>query len=165
MGTFTTRTPRCINKNTTTSTMAVTTLRQMPHTEIDDFFFYIQRFYLKNIISLSIETISTERIRLVSTITVWILPTSLRWQTSNTVTWWLEAYSILFTRFNLSPVLALVQSILSFSVTVALKSCLLNTDWRRVSWKESQEMVSITLKLQKFRGISVSYVWSIEMSD
>jgi len=27
--------------------MAVTTLRQMPHTEIDDFF--IQRFYFKNI--------------------------------------------------------------------------------------------------------------------
>ena len=31
--------------------------------------------------------------------------------------------------------------------------------------KESQEMLSITLKLQNFRGISVSYVvWSIEMS-
>ena len=31
--------------------------------------------------------------------------------------------------------------------------------------KESQEMVSITLKLQNFRGILVSYVvWSIEMS-
>jgi hypothetical protein len=28
--------------------MAVTTLKQMPHTEIDDGFF-IQRFYLKNI--------------------------------------------------------------------------------------------------------------------
>jgi hypothetical protein len=32
--------------------MAVTTLRQMPHTEIDDFF--IQRFHLKNLKSKSL---------------------------------------------------------------------------------------------------------------
>jgi len=39
-------------------------------------------------------------------------------------TWWFKAYSILFTRFNRSPVLALMQCILSFSVTMALKSWL-----------------------------------------
>ena len=80
-------------------------------------------------------------------------------------TWWFKAYSILFTCFNLSRVLALIQCILSFSVTIALKSCLL-TNWMKTSsLKRNQEMVSITLKLQNFRGISVSYVvWSIEMS-
>jgi hypothetical protein len=39
-------------------------------------------------------------------------------------TWWFKAYSILFTCFNLSQVFALMQCILSFSVMMALKSCL-----------------------------------------
>ena len=69
---------------------------------------------------------------------------------------WIKAYIILFTRFNLSPVLALMQCILSLSVTITLKSCLYKTGWRRVSWKETEVMISITLKLNNFRGISVS---------
>jgi hypothetical protein len=59
----------------------------------------------------------------------------IRHQTDLSNTWWFKAYHILFACFNLSPVLALIQCILSSSVTIALKSCLKKTGLRRVTLK------------------------------